>query len=94
MSEQNRKDPRDVIDDVREHFNDGSRIHSSPLDGFEKMLAEGLDDYLDAFSKKLKAAFCAQLGHKPTIDHCGLPEHDYCAYCLELTPGQAKRVTP
>lgn len=36
----------------------------------------------------LSRLICCIYGHDPTIDHCGRPEHDYCACCQQLTPGQ------
>lgn len=30
------------------------------------------------------------LGHAVVMDHCGLPEHDYCIGCHRLFPGQAR----
>lgn len=33
--------------------------------------------------------FCWILGHNPINDHCGKPEHDYCASCGHGTPGKA-----
>jgi hypothetical protein len=28
-------------------------------------------------------------GHEPIEDHCGMPEHDYCAICQARTPNGA-----
>lgn len=44
--------------------------------------------YLD--SQTAMKPFCFLLGHSPEMDMCGRPEHDFCAYCGKLTPGQAK----
>lgn len=33
---------------------------------------------------------CAVVGHDPTTDHCGIPDHDYCEVCMQRTPGQAQ----
>lgn len=30
-------------------------------------------------------------GHMPVVDHCGKPEHDYCARCTKVLPGMAVR---
>lgn len=34
---------------------------------------------------------CRLLGHAPAADHCGIPDHDCCAFCGVSTPGQARR---
>lgn len=34
---------------------------------------------------------CRLTGHIPTVDHCGMPEHDYCEGCQKLMPGMADR---
>lgn len=34
---------------------------------------------------------CRVWGHDPTIDHCGMPAHDYCQACGVLTPGAVPR---
>ncbi len=35
--------------------------------------------------------FCWLAGHDPIADNCGMPEHDSCAWCRVLTPGEAPR---
>lgn len=35
------------------------------------------------------AKICSAIGHQPIPDHCGKPEHDFCARCRAPTPGQA-----
>lgn len=42
---------------------------------------------------RLQAAFCEYLGHAPESDACDKPEHDYCLWCEERTPGQAQRAS-
>lgn len=32
---------------------------------------------------------CSIFGHVPERDHCGMPEHDCCAWCQKLMPFQA-----
>lgn len=32
---------------------------------------------------------CKIKGHEPIPDNCGIPAHDYCAWCMKSTPGQA-----
>jgi hypothetical protein len=32
-------------------------------------------------------AYCRVRGHRPSDDHCGRPEHRYCAVCGKPTPG-------
>jgi hypothetical protein len=41
--------------------------------------------------KGLGKLWCRYLGHLPIVDHCGLPAHDLCAWCLTDMPGQAPR---
>lgn len=36
---------------------------------------------------------CWLLGHDATMDHCGIPAHDLCAFCGKSMPNQAKRKT-
>ena len=38
-----------------------------------------------------KRKVCLIIGHNPTMDHCGIPAHDYCSSCGKLMPNQAKR---
>jgi hypothetical protein len=44
-----------------------------------------------AATQMFALTLCRLLGHLPVLDHCGLPEHDYCAGCGERTPGQGRR---
>lgn len=39
----------------------------------------------------LQAHLCWIGGHVPVPDHCGIPEHDYCAHCMAPTPSLAER---
>lgn len=32
---------------------------------------------------------CVFIGHSPTQDHCGIPDHDYCVICQKRMPGAA-----
>lgn len=34
---------------------------------------------------------CWFAGHDPVPDQCGIPEHDFCAWCMRLLPGQAHK---
>lgn len=34
----------------------------------------------------LRRGLCLLLGHLPDRDQCGLPEHDYCVWCMKLMP--------
>ena len=36
----------------------------------------------------LQRLLCVVFGHDPIRDECGLPEHDYCGWCLKPTPNQ------
>lgn len=38
-----------------------------------------------------KKILCKLFGHYPTMDHCGMPDHDYCSDCEILMPGKAKQ---
>lgn len=40
---------------------------------------------------KLHGVLCRVVGHKPVIDICRRPAHDYCEWCEVRMPGQAKR---
>jgi hypothetical protein len=35
---------------------------------------------------------CKVLGHEPTRDQCGLPQHDFCPWCLKSLPDSWKPV--
>lgn len=48
----------------------------------------------DAFYSVVAAAdvlACQVFGHVPVPDHCGIPEHDFCAGCQIPMPGKASR---
>ena len=32
---------------------------------------------------------CAIWGHQPERDQCGIPDHDFCLWCLRRMPGAA-----
>lgn len=34
---------------------------------------------------------CALNGHKPVRDQCGMPDHDFCVFCLKSMPGAAEK---
>lgn len=36
-------------------------------------------------------AICYLFGHSPTPDQCNKPEHDFCSWCLRLTPSEVPR---
>lgn len=60
----------------------------------EHLLDDDKDDKLEplwAMIDRSKIAVCAIYGHVPTMDHCMIPEHDFCEVCNELTPNQAPR---
>ncbi|HEX2550449.1 MAG TPA: hypothetical protein VHK64_02555 [Nocardioidaceae bacterium] len=40
---------------------------------------------------RVAALVCRRYGHLPEPDQCGMPQHDYCIGCNELTPGMAER---
>ncbi len=44
--------------------------------------------YFDAIDtlEEIQAVLCAELGHSPIPDQCGIPAHDYCEFCNILTP--------
>lgn len=51
------------------------------------------EDIQERFGEKIQDAFlvvCEALGCRVVKDHCGKPEHDYCVYCKQIRPGQAK----
>jgi len=37
---------------------------------------------------------CRVWGHDPIANDCGMPKHDYCQVCGNLTPGAAPRPDP
>jgi hypothetical protein len=39
-----------------------------------------LDEMFEHYSKKQAEIWCGE-GHTLIPDQCGMPEHDYCAYC-------------
>ena len=52
---------------------------------------EWLDDRYDYpewndAEKVLPLVCILTLGHTPTPDQCGIPAHDFCAYCGKATP--------
>lgn len=52
---------------------------------------EGEHEEIDEARSLIARFICKIYGHEPTQDQCGMPEHDYCTICEELTPGQAPR---
>ena len=38
--------------------------------------------------------WCWAIDHDPIQDHCGMPDHDLCAWCGKSMPSQAKRYPP
>lgn len=48
-------------------------------------------DFPDWVYRPVVRACCAIWGHEAYQDHCGLPEHDSCTWCLKSMPGMAKR---
>lgn len=58
-----------------------------PETGFWVWLSNKDWAYSDAgFLQQFREDVCKLFGHTPTVDHCGLPEHDYCSGCNKLTP--------
>jgi len=37
----------------------------------------------------VQKALCLVFGHHPERDQCGIPAHDFCAYCGKPMPNQA-----
>ncbi len=68
----------------------GDTIWEDPdLTGLPQEQQDRIEDLADKFAQDV----CAVVGHEPIQDHCGMPEHDLCAWCRAGTPGQAPRVT-
>lgn len=34
---------------------------------------------------------CKLLGHVPIPDQCGIPDHDFCAWCQKSMPGMGQK---
>lgn len=45
----------------------------------------------DKIRDPLFKLLCPVWGHAPEMDHCGLPEHDFCSGCGKATSGEADR---
>lgn len=54
-------------------------------------LPEDQQDVIGEILERTARDLCGVVGHQATRDHCGLPEHDYCLWCQEPTPGQYDR---
>lgn len=39
-------------------------------------------------NQKAQKVICLIAGHVPIPDNCGIPEHDYCAWCGKPMPGR------
>jgi hypothetical protein len=46
-----------------------------PMDGAD-------DDVLDRIEAAINSVLCAEYGHVIEHDQCGIPSHQYCAWCL------------
>jgi hypothetical protein len=51
-------------------------------------LPQDRQDAVEEACKQLDKALCEIIGHEPTRDHCGIPEHDFCLWCNTPLPGQ------
>jgi hypothetical protein len=40
-----------------------------------------LEDEIGLRIDEIQSKLCAVIGHEFIPDHCGKPEHDYCAHC-------------
>jgi hypothetical protein len=75
-----------VRDTIGRHLRDVDAVLIKRY-GQPDRIAEDLSEVID----ELQVSFCQYLGHSPEEDQCGKPEHDYCIWCEERTPGQASR---
>jgi len=48
-------------------------------------------DSLGWIYDRIQSTICFFFGHSPEADQCGRPEHDFCLWCMKLTPNQAER---
>jgi hypothetical protein len=74
---------RVLADEVANMLRDGDWEDELPLDVVDKLE--------ETLIKPLLALLCDHAGHLPVRDHCGKPEHDYCARCHAPTPNLASR---
>lgn len=56
-------------------------------------LPQADQDKIENLADEFGRAVCAVVGHQPTQDHCGIPDHDHCLWCQARTPGQAERAS-
>lgn len=47
-------------------------------------------DALLGVTEFAQKVLCRVLGHMPIADQCGIPAHDYCAWCNKSMPDQAR----
>lgn len=72
-------------------------VHRKALDAafsaavMDDGLAEAGVNDLGDLRDRAQAVICREKGHQAIPDHCGMPEHDYCAWCNEKTPGEAHK---
>jgi len=52
--------------------------------------ADGWPEFLWGVEPWWQRLGCLLFGHVPIPDQCGIPDHDYCAYCQKSMPGQGK----
>lgn len=71
-------DPRDFLLHALEVFISYEELSDEDCDKFENALKEPL------------LVACGRLGCNVIQDHCRKPEHDFCVYCKQIKPGQAK----
>lgn len=72
---------------IRQVLRDWDMVTTEAEDEALEPVADEIQSHIDAALR----AMCRVLGHTPVQDHCGKPEHDCCAWCDTLTPGEAPR---
>lgn len=79
-----KRDPRQTLSRVSDDLWDYLGEDQCDLETFSR-----IDGTLDG----AMLVMCEQLGHVPTVDHCGLPEHDHCLWCQYPMPNRAERTS-
>lgn len=71
-------DPRDFLLAAQEFSTEIEQLTDEDYDKLSGLLME------------VAGLVCNAVGHHVVKDHCGKPEHDFCIYCRQIRPGEAK----
>ena len=82
MREDGRREPGDVIR-PKWAMKIWMMVHDEIIDEKWEYPMDGSQDHiLDAIEMAVDNVLCAYFGHEIIDDHCGLPEHRHCLFCM------------